>query len=95
MNNSQGHRRSITFISRDRKYIQIVYKEQYKVYKQTCLCNKFVFTNDVINIFLQDRVEVEVQNKRYKVFEFIPLLSTRNIDLSDIEIHSNPQLTTY
>ena len=45
------------------------------------------------NVVLQDRVEVEVQNNHYKVLELTPLLLTRNIDLSDIEIPSNSQLT--
>ena len=63
------------------------------MYKQTRLCNKYMFANNVVNKVLQDKVEVEMQNNHYKVFKLIPSLLTRNIDPSDIEICSNSQLT--
>ena len=92
MNNSQGHRRSIAFISGDIKYVQIVHKGQYKVHKQTRLCNKYVFTNDIINVVLQDRVEVEVQHNCFKVFDLTRILLIRTLAPSNIETHSNTKL---
>ena len=43
----------------------------------------------MVDVILQDRVEVEVQNNYCKVFDLTPSLLTWNIDPSDVEIYSN------
>ena len=85
VDNNLRHRKSIAFISEDRRYIQIIYDGQPKVYKQTQLCNKYLLTNDVVNKIFKDSVEVEVHKDHCKVFDLIPPVQvsspTRSTDM--------------
>ena len=60
-NPDQRHRKSIAFILRDRRFVQIIYKGDSKFYEQSYLYNKYLLINGIVYVNFQERVEVEVQ----------------------------------
>ena len=73
---NQRHRRSMAFVSRDKKLIQVIIKGEHKMFKQSRLSNKYVLTDTVTHGCFQDRVEVELQKNRCKVFSSISTYQT-------------------
>ena len=95
VNSDQRHRRSTAFIPEDKRHIQIVCGSQSRVCKQTRMCNKHLLPDDVVNIFLQDRVEVEAQRNRCKVFDLIlPPQVCSSLSCDEV-IHNEPHLKTW
>ena len=56
------------------------------MHKQTCLYNKYLLTNNIVNVVPQDRVEVEVQKNCCKVLNLTLSLLARSFIQYDIEI---------
>ena len=83
---TQRHRRSVAFISEDNISVQIIYEGQPKVYKWTWLHNRYLLTTAIENVAHKDRVEVELQKNRCKVFDACPLIQIgkpiRNHDIA-------------
>ena len=52
--------------------MQVVHKGEIKLFRQSRLSNRFVLTTDAEHVCFQDRVEVEIQNNRCKVFSISP-----------------------
>ena len=48
--------------------MQVVCKGESKIFRKSCLSNKYVLTTDAEHVCFQDRVELEMQNNRCKVF---------------------------
>ena len=85
----------MTFVSEDRRYIQIICGEQPKMYKQTRLSNKYLLTNDVVNAIFKDSVEVEVHRDRCKVFDLIPPVQVSSPTRSTNVDQTQRPLTTW
>ena len=60
-NPNYRYRKSIAFFSRDRRFVQIIYKGDSKFYEQSHLYNKYLLMNGIVYTDFQERVEVEVQ----------------------------------
>ena len=73
---TQRHRRSNAFVSRDRKFTQVAHEGECRVFKQSRLSNKHMLRNTAVNGYFQERVEVEFQKNRCKVFGSIPMNQT-------------------
>ena len=71
-------------LSNDRRFIQITHDREPKMFQQTRLQNKYVQVNEHLQVNLRERVEVESQNKRCKVFGIIPPYS---VSISHGSIH--------
>ena len=56
----QRHRKLTAFITCDRRFVQIIYKDSSKFYKQSCLHNKYLLLNRIVYASFHERVEVEV-----------------------------------
>ena len=88
------HRRSMAFVSEDRRYIQIICSRQPKVYKQTRLSNKYLLTNNIVNAIYKDYVEVEVYRDHCKVFDLIPPVQVSSPTRSTDVDYTRRPLTT-
>ena len=84
----------MTFVSEDRRYIQIICGGQPKVYKQTRLSNKYLLTNDIVNTIFKDSVEVEVYRDCCKVFDLIPQVQVSSPTRSTEVNRTQQPLTT-
>ena len=72
-NHTQSHRKSTAFASRDRILMQVVHKGECRVFRQSRLSNKCILTDITVDGCFQERVEVELQKNRCKVFRNMPL----------------------
>lgn len=66
------HRESTVLISCNRKFIQIIHEGKAIMRQQSRLLNRHTKVETQQNVIFDDRVEVEVQKDRCKVFELIP-----------------------
>ena len=71
-NTDRRHRQSTAFISRDRKFIQIINEGEALMHQQSRLQNRYTKVASQQNIIFCDRIEVEVHKDRCKVFDLIP-----------------------
>ena len=71
-NNNRRHRQSTAFISRDKKFTQIIHNGAVLMCQQSRLLNRHMRVETQHNIIFSERVEVEVRKDRCKVFDLIP-----------------------
>ena len=89
------HRKSTSFITRDRRFIQIIYKSDSKFYKQSHLHNKYLLLDGIVHASFHERVEAEVQRNWCKVFDLIPQYSLSSMMRLTREINLQQNLTKW
>ena len=93
-NTNRRHRQSTAFVSRDKKFIQIINEGEVLIYRQSRLQNRYVKVATQQNIIFCDRIEVEVQKDRCKVFDLIPT-DRCNLSRNIGEMTTSQSLTTW
>ena len=62
------HRKSVAFVLEDRKLVQVINRGEPRIFGQSRLSNKCILTDTVTNECFRERIEVDIQRNRYKVF---------------------------